>query len=291
MASFRILVLALLFTAFALDQTGVEANFIDSTYFTWGAHHSQTLDWGNHLQLVLDKTSGSAFQSKSAYLFGSFEMLIKLVPGNSAGTVTAYYLSSTGNWHDEIDFEFLGNISGHPYTIHTNIFSQGKGNREQQFHLWFDPTADFHNYTIHWNPTEVVWYIDSIPIRVFRNYEKEGILYPNRQGMWLYSSLWNADDWATQGGRIKTDWSNAPFMANYRNFRPRACTWFGPESIAKCTAHTPSNWWTSHVYSQLSNAQQGQMNWVRDNYMIYNYCQDYKRFNWNMPPECFKPQY
>ncbi|KAI3781801.1 hypothetical protein L2E82_11827 [Cichorium intybus] len=260
-------------------------------YFNWGAQHSYIYGNGDNINLVLDKSAGSGVQSHRAFLFGSIEMLIKLVPGNSAGTVTAYYLSSTGDYHNEIDFEFLGNSSGQPYTMHTNIFTQGKGNREQQFKLWFDPTTDFHNYTIHWNPTAVVWYVDSIPIRVFRNYRSEGIGYPDEQGMQVYSSLWNADNWATRGGLVKIDWTRAPFMAGLRRFNARACKWNGPVSVFQCALPTPGNWWTSPVYKQLNWDQQGKMKWVRDNYMIYDYCTDYKRFNWKMAPECYKPQY
>ncbi|KAG5060761.1 hypothetical protein JHK87_001790 [Glycine soja] len=258
-------------------------------YITWGSRHASMQ--GEDLQLVLDQTSGSAAQTKKAFLFGSIESRIKLVPGNSAGTVTAYYLSSTGSQHDEIDFEFLGNISGQPYIVHTNIYTQGNGSREQQFYLWFDPTADFHNYTIHWNPIEVVWYIDSIPIRAYRNYENEGIAYPNKQGMRVYTSLWNADDWATRGGLVKTNWSGAPFIARFNHFRARACKWNGAVSINQCALNFPANWWTSPTYKQLSYAKLGQMNWVRNNYMIYDYCRDTKRFNGRMPPECFKSQF
>ncbi|KAL6006163.1 putative xyloglucan endotransglucosylase/hydrolase protein 26 [Asimina triloba] len=229
----------------------------------------------------------AGIQSKRQFLFGSTEMLIKLVPRDSAGTVTAYYLSTPGEARFEVDFEFLGNLSGQPYTIQTNIYLLGLGNREQQFKPWFDPTADFHNYTIHWNPSQIVWFVDGHPIRVFRNLESRGIAYPNNRGMNVYASLWNADDWATEGGRIKTDWNSQPFIARLRRLRLRACKWHGPNSIQQCASAAPGNWWSSPVYSQLTYAQEGQLKWVRDNFMIYDYCKDPNRYNGKLPPECY----
>ncbi|KAL0015545.1 hypothetical protein SO802_002614 [Lithocarpus litseifolius] len=181
----------------------VDANIVQSMYINW-RNNEAVIVGSDDLQLALDQTSGSGAVSKRTFLFGSFEMLIKLVPGNSAGTITAYYLSSDGSKRDEIDFEFLGNVSGQPYVVHTNIYTQGNdSSREQQFYVW--------------------WYIDSVPIRVFRNYQNKGIAYPNEQGMRVYASIWDGDNWATEGGRIKINWANAPFIAKFAQFRPRAC--------------------------------------------------------------------
>ncbi|XP_011043991.1 PREDICTED: xyloglucan endotransglucosylase/hydrolase protein 22-like [Populus euphratica] len=256
----------------------IASKFNQEFDISWGNGRGKILNNGDLLTLSLDKTSGSGFQSKNEYLFGKIDMQLKLVPGNSAGTVTTYYLKSPGNSWDEMDFEFLGNLSGDPYTLHTNVYSQGKGDREQQFRLWFDPTADFHTYSILWNPKLIIFSVDGKPIREFKNLESIGVPFPKKQQMRIYSSLWNADDWATRGGLIKTDWTRAPFTASYRNFKADACIW----SSGRAACPSRKSW----LWQKLDATSFQRLKWVQKNFMIYNYCTDTKRFPLGFPPEC-----
>ncbi|KAJ6685156.1 XYLOGLUCAN ENDOTRANSGLUCOSYLASE/HYDROLASE PROTEIN 15 [Salix purpurea] len=227
-------------------------NFSQDFDIIWGDQRAQMLNGGQLLTLSLDKVSGSGFQSKNEYLFGRIDMQIKLVSGNSAGTVTAYYLSSQGPTHDEIDFEFLGNA--------------------------------FHTYSIVWNKQRIIFLVDDIPIRVFQNLESVGVPFPNKQAMRIYSSLWNADEWATKGGLVKTDWTQAPFTASYINFKANACIW---SSASPCTFSSPNSSNDSAWQAQTLDALgRDRLRRVQQKYMIYNYCTDLKRFSQGLPTEC-----
>ncbi|KAH9329123.1 hypothetical protein KI387_001231, partial [Taxus chinensis] len=130
----------------------------------WGGQHQNVSQDGSSVTLLLDKSSGSGFKSKEAYMYGFFNAAVRLQAGYTAGIITSFYLSNNQvyqGWHDEIDIEFLGTIPGEPYKVHTNVYGNGSGDgtligREQQFHLWFDPTKDFHNYSILWSPRQIL---------------------------------------------------------------------------------------------------------------------------------------
>ncbi|KAM1113216.1 hypothetical protein ACFX13_046854 [Malus domestica] len=260
-------------------------NFYQDYEVMFGDQHAKVLENGQIITLALDKSSGAGFKSKNAYLFGKFDMQIKLQPGNSAGTVTTFYLSSSGANHDEIDFEFLGNSTGEPYTIHTNVYAQGQGLKEQQFHLWFDPTQDFHTYSIVWNTKRIIFLVDDSPIRVFNNLESIGLPFPKNQSMGIYATFWNADDWATQGGRVKTDWSLAPFTASYRNFNINACPGSqGPSCASTSTERSAVG--SSWKNQGLNAAERNRLRWVQSKFMVYDYCTDRIKFNKDLPREC-----
>lgn len=99
MASLHSISLVLMICCFT---TAFGGNFHQDFDITWGDGRGKILNNGELLTLSLDKASGSGFQSKNEYLFGKIDMQLKLVPGNSAGTVTAYYVSKAESTVDYI---------------------------------------------------------------------------------------------------------------------------------------------------------------------------------------------
>ncbi|KAK6921338.1 Glycoside hydrolase family 16 [Dillenia turbinata] len=263
----------------------MSASFSELFEPNWAPDH--ILNEGNLTRLSLDTNSGCGFQSKSTYLFGKVNAEIKLIEGDSAGTVTAFYMRSEGFNHDELDFEFLGNVSGEPYLIQTNVYTNGTGDREQRHTLWFDPTADFHTYAVSWTRYSIVFLVDEIPIRVYANKEEEGVLFPKSQAMGIYGSVWNADDWATQGGRVKTNWSDGPFVSWFRSFGVDACE-LKPDDednmLVQCR-ESDQFWWNKPAMGGLSRHKTHQLKWVRAKHLVYDYCKDTTRFA-QLPKEC-----
>ncbi|XP_077237847.1 xyloglucan endotransglucosylase/hydrolase protein 2-like isoform X2 [Tasmannia lanceolata] len=229
----------------------------------------------------MDKSSGAGFGSKLNYGSGFFNMKMKIPDKDSAGVITAFYLNSATSRRDEVDFEFLGNREGKPITLQTNVFVNGQGYREQRIHLWFDPTSSFHTYKILWNPYQIVFFVDDIPIRVFMNKTEMGVDYPS-QPMQIIGSLWDGEDWATDGGKTKTNWTHAPFKAYFQGFDVQGC----PSDNSNTEPCLSSNlWWNTAEYSILNTSQIEAYENVKHKYMTYDYCSDQQRYP-KPPPEC-----
>ncbi|CAH9072847.1 unnamed protein product [Cuscuta europaea] len=254
-------------------------------YFSsyWGSQH-QSLDQRGTLAIWLDRATGSGYKSHRPYRSGYFGASIKLHPGYTAGVITSFYLSNTEQHpgtHDEIDIEFLGTTPGKPYTLQTNVYIRGSGDgniigREMRFHLWFDPTLYFHHYAILWNPDEIIFYVDDVPIR--RYPRKIDATFPQRP-MYLYGSIWDASPWATENGKYKVDYNYQPFVAKYTNFKiwgcdEQAAVWCRP------VASSPVG------YTGLSRQQYVAMEWVHRYRKVYDYCQDSTRDH-SRTPECY----
>ncbi|CAI6005690.1 unnamed protein product [Closterium sp. NIES-65] len=166
------------------------------------------------VRLTLDQYAGlGAVNSKSYLRFGFVSARIKVPPVYSGSVITTLYLTSKlPGRHDEIDFELIGSESPSGIRIHTNYYANGKGGHEEQMQPWFDPTSEFHTYSVRWSPEAIVWYVDERPIRETRfnpHNPAVGVVSPLR----VCASVWSAD-WAMP----PMDWSYGPFTAQYQEF-------------------------------------------------------------------------
>ncbi|XP_047330174.1 xyloglucan endotransglucosylase/hydrolase protein 2-like [Impatiens glandulifera] len=276
------------------DNSGHFQPFDQNYFVTWGSDHFSNINNGKEIQLTLDKSSGAGFQSKLKYASGFFGMRVKIHDQDSAGVLISYYLHSHtndkngGDIHDEIDLEFLGNKKGGPYFLQTNVFVNGEGNREHKVILWFDPSADFHTYHILWNTHQIAFFVDNIPIRVFKNSPKNKTPYPT-QPLKIEGSIYCADSWVTDGGLTKINWTHAPFHAHYQGFNIAACSPAIGDQIPNQTqinsCLSNKHWWNKRKFWRLNRGEQEALDNVTRKYLHYDYCTDKHRYP-IPPPEC-----
>ncbi|KAL8157657.1 putative xyloglucan endotransglucosylase/hydrolase protein 28 [Apium graveolens] len=240
---------------------------------------------GKSAHLTLTERTGSGFISHDLYSHGFFSASIKLPADYTAGVVVAFYMSNGDIFeknHDEIDFEFLGNIRGKEWRVQTNVYGNGStgAGREERYGLWFDPSEDFHQYSILWSDDKIIFYIDNVPIREVRKTEAMGGDFPSKP-MSLYGTIWDGSNWATNGGKYKVNYKYSPYIAEFSDFVLHGCAVDPIELSSVCDIVPTSN----SVPTGVTNESRTKMQNFRKKHMQYSYCYDKMRYK--VPPsEC-----
>ncbi|CAF2099039.1 BnaA05g16360D [Brassica napus] len=240
------------------------------------------------VRLLLDKYTGSGFISSNMYQHGFYSSMIKLPADYTAGVVVAFYTSNGDVFqktHDELDIEFLGNIKGKPWRFQTNLYGNGSTprGREERYRLWFDPSKEFHRYSILWTPHKIIFWVDDVPIREVIRSEAMGADYPAKP-MALYATIWDASDWATSGGKYKANYKFAPFVAEFKSFSLDGCS-VDPIQEVPVDCADSVEFLESQDYSAINSHQRAAMRRFRQRFMYYSYCYDTVRYP-EPPPEC-----
>ncbi|CAN6550022.1 unnamed protein product [Malus baccata var. baccata] len=241
---------------------------------------------GKSVHLSLDERTGSGFVSQDLYQHGFFSASIKLPADYTAGVVVAFYMSNGDMFpkhHDEIDFEFLGNIRGKEWRVQTNIYGNGSTNtgREERYNLWFDPSDDYHQYSILWTDSQIIFYVDNVPIREFKKTESMGGDFPAKP-MSLYATIWDGSDWATNGGKYRVNYKYAPYLAEFSDLVLHGCAVDPIEQLSKKCENTQNS---ESVPTGVTRLQRTKMESLRKKHMTYSYC--YDRIRYKSPPsEC-----
>uniref|UniRef100_A0ACD5Z8A8 Uncharacterized protein n=1 Tax=Avena sativa TaxID=4498 RepID=A0ACD5Z8A8_AVESA len=232
------------------------------------------------VSILLDRSTGSGFISSSMYHHGFFSASIKLPSDYTAGVVVAFYTSNAHVYekrHDELDFEFLGNIRGKPWRVQTNVYGNGSVSRgrEERYVLPFDPTTEFHRYSILWTRHAVAFYVDDVPVRHVSRSRAAGD-FPAKP-MSLYATVWDGSNWATSGGRYRVNYHYGPFVASFTDLALAACR-VDQNQMLLPAAQGCAEAVAAADPAVMTLAKLQAMRRFRERNMVYSYCYDTRRY-------------
>ncbi|XP_039124809.1 probable xyloglucan endotransglucosylase/hydrolase protein 27 isoform X2 [Dioscorea cayenensis subsp. rotundata] len=265
-----LLLLTILFALF-LTSNGTKASILIQDFPTlsfeegytqlFGDTNLMLLSNGNTVHISLDERTGAGFASQDLFLHGFFSASIKLPSHYTAGVVVAFYMSNGDVFektHDELDFEFLGNVRGREWRVQTNVYGNGSTaiGREERF------------------------YIDKVPIREVVKNQYIGGAFPSKP-MSLYVTIWDGSTWATGGGRYKVNYKYAPYVAEFANLILQGCVVDPTDHSSACDDFYSDGFGTMTV----SFDEKLKMESFRRKYMTYSYCYDVVRYSKPLP-EC-----
>lgn len=252
---------------------------------------------GRGVRLHLNQYTGSGFVSSDAYNYGLFSASIKLPADYTAGVVVAFYTSNGDTFqktHDELDFEFLGNIRGKDWRVQTNVYGNGSTSRgrEERYFLPFDPTLEAHRYSILWTNTTAIFYVDDTPIREVVRSKGMGSDFPSKP-MSLYATIWDGSAWATSGGKYKVNYKYSPFVSEFSDLVLKGCRVNPIIQVSSSSSSIIEDDSCAAVQAEIATAdyavmtpkKRRDMGIFRYKHMTYSVCYDRQRYP-NPLPDC-----
>jgi xyloglucan:xyloglucosyl transferase len=136
------------------------------------------------------------------------------------------------------------------------------------------------------------FYVDDTPIREVIRTEAMGSDFPSKP-MSVYATIWDGSAWATDGGKVKTNYKYSPFVAEFSELVLRGCT---SNPIQKSQPSVDFNRCAS-TELELMTADfvimtlkfRSDMHRFREKHMTYTVCYDGVRYQ-SIFPDCDNTQ-
>lgn len=103
---------------------------------------------GSSAIIRLDSECGGKFHTNKKYSSGVFSVRMR-APSNAPGVSNSFYISSNDDDADMISFDLIGNLPSRVLTAYA-VNGVHSGTLET-FHMDFDTSLHFHEYTIKWD--------------------------------------------------------------------------------------------------------------------------------------------